>query len=83
MKNMINAVTTVQPTNLEIPLWRLMTLVGVVVGKDDMSALIVAINFRAIAINLTSHGFRNYNSCIARRIPNLITRIHAQLELLQ
>jgi len=43
MKSMINAVTTVQPTNLEILLWRLMTLVGVVVGKDDMSALIVAI----------------------------------------
>jgi len=43
MKSMINAVTTIQPTNLEIPLWRLMTLVGVVVDKDDMSALIVAI----------------------------------------
>jgi len=28
MKNMINAITTVQPTNLEIPLWRRMTLVG-------------------------------------------------------
>ena len=28
MKNMINAVTTVQPTNLEILLWRRMTLVG-------------------------------------------------------
>jgi len=44
MKSMINAVTTIQPTNLEIPLWRLMTLVGVVVDKDDMSHLVTRIH---------------------------------------